>query len=58
MTLSQNKSVQKKLTQENLSKITKIATIVTPKYDRENTEIGIVHLGPGALIHLINGVLS
>ena len=58
MTLSQNKSVQKKLTQENLSKITKIATIITPKYDRENTEIGIVHLGPGALIHLINGGLS
>ena len=22
--------------------------IITPQYDRENTEIGIVHLGPGA----------
>ncbi|KGJ92604.1 mannitol dehydrogenase family protein [Colwellia psychrerythraea] len=31
--------------------VAKVATnpvIVTPQYDRENTEIGIVHLGPGA----------
>jgi len=36
------------LTQENLAQVAKSSTIATPQYDRENTEIGIVHLGPGA----------
>jgi len=36
------------LTQENLAQVANTLTIATPKYDRENTEIGIVHLGPGA----------
>tara|TARA_B100000809_G_scaffold19840_1_gene17440 strand:+ start:6210 stop:7709 length:1500 start_codon:yes stop_codon:yes gene_type:complete len=48
MNLSQNKSAKKKLTQENLTQVASIAAIATPQYDRENTEIGIVHLGPGA----------
>jgi len=36
------------LTQLNLSKIAHNKAISTTKYDRENTDIGIVHLGPGA----------
>jgi len=32
----------------NLSQIANNQKIPTPKYDRENTDIGIVHLGPGA----------
>jgi fructuronate reductase len=36
------------LKQLNLSQIAKNQKITTPKYDRENTDIGIVHLGPGA----------
>ena len=45
---AQNKSAQKKLCQENLAQVASVAAITTPQYDRENTEIGIVHLGPGA----------
>jgi len=42
-----------KLVNKNLANIaehsaTNDSQIVTPQYDRENTEIGIVHLGPGA----------
>ncbi len=36
------------LSQENLKHVACNQTIVTPTYDRENTQIGIVHLGPGA----------
>ena len=36
------------LKQLNLSQIANNHKITTPKYDRENTDIGIVHLGPGA----------
>jgi len=36
------------LSQENLTHISRNQSIVTPSYDRQNTEIGIVHLGPGA----------
>ena len=36
------------LTQLNLSQIANKQEISIPQYDRENTEIGIVHLGPGA----------
>ncbi|MBA6341536.1 mannitol dehydrogenase family protein [Colwellia sp. MB02u-10] len=36
------------LKQLNLSKIANNQKVSTPKYDRENTDIGIVHLGPGA----------
>jgi len=38
----------KQLTPQNLSQITSNPQIATPKYDRENLQIGIVHLGPGA----------
>ena len=48
MTLSQNKSAKKTLSQENLPQVASLAAIATPQYDRNNTEIGIVHLGPGA----------
>tara|TARA_R110001583_G_scaffold73609_5_gene204696 strand:+ start:4969 stop:6447 length:1479 start_codon:yes stop_codon:yes gene_type:complete len=36
------------LKQLNLSQIANSQKVPTPKYDRENTDIGIVHLGPGA----------
>lgn len=36
------------LKQENLSQFLESQQIPVPKYDRENTKIGIVHLGPGA----------
>ncbi|GAA6204562.1 mannitol dehydrogenase family protein [Thalassotalea sp. SU-HH00458] len=36
------------LSQENLKHVARNQSIVTPSYDRENTQIGIVHLGPGA----------
>ncbi|MFT7009461.1 MAG: fructuronate reductase [Colwellia sp.] len=36
------------LKQLNLSQIANSQIIPIPKYDRQNTEIGIVHLGPGA----------
>jgi len=36
------------LSKENLKYVAHNQSIVTPTYDRENTQIGIVHLGPGA----------
>ena len=36
------------LSKENLANVAANSAIITPTYDRENTEIGIVHLGPGA----------
>ena len=39
---------QKQLTQLNLSQLVNNPKVTTPLYDRENTNIGIVHLGPGA----------
>lgn len=36
------------LNQLNLSQVANKKEISVPQYDRENTEIGIVHLGPGA----------
>jgi fructuronate reductase len=36
------------LSNENLANVAANSAIITPSYDRENTEIGIVHLGPGA----------
>ena len=36
------------LNQLNLSQVASQKEISVPQYDRENTEIGIVHLGPGA----------
>ena len=36
------------LNQLNLSQVASKKEISVPQYDRENTEIGIVHLGPGA----------
>jgi len=37
-----------KLSNKTVNNIADQSAIVTPQYDRENTEIGIVHLGPGA----------
>jgi fructuronate reductase len=37
-----------KLSQKTLAAIANKSKISIPNYDRENTEIGIVHLGPGA----------
>jgi len=37
-----------KLTNKTIENVAKNSSIITPKYNRENTEIGIVHLGPGA----------
>ncbi len=42
------KESNKTLANSTLASIAKNAAIETPQYDRENTEIGIVHLGPGA----------
>jgi len=39
---------QKQLKQENLAQLATNQKILIPKYDRENTAIAIVHLGPGA----------
>ncbi|MFT4835127.1 MAG: fructuronate reductase [Psychromonas sp.] len=39
---------KKQLNRENLTHIANKQEIKSPKYHRENTEIGIVHLGPGA----------
>lgn len=36
------------LSNKTVNKVAENPAIVTPQYDRENTEIGIVHLGPGA----------
>ena len=36
------------LNQLNLSQVASKTEVSVPQYDRENTEIGIVHLGPGA----------
>ncbi|WP_435274123.1 mannitol dehydrogenase family protein [Psychrobium sp. nBUS_13] len=36
------------LSNNTVNDIAKNAAIVTPQYDRDNTKIGIVHLGPGA----------
>ncbi len=36
------------LNNKTVSSVGENPAIITPKYDRENTEIGIVHLGPGA----------
>jgi len=36
------------LSNKTLSNVAKNSAIGTPKYDRDNTEIGIVHIGPGA----------
>jgi len=36
------------LNNKTVSNVGNNPAIITPKYDRENTEIGIVHLGPGA----------
>jgi fructuronate reductase len=47
MTLCSNTS-SKKLSNKTLATIAENAAIITPQYDRENTDIGIVHLGPGA----------
>ena len=38
----------KTLANETLANVAKNSAIITPTYDRENTDIGIVHLGPGA----------
>jgi fructuronate reductase len=40
--------LKKQLSPTNLSLLANNQIIQTPKYNRENTEIGIVHLGPGA----------
>ncbi|WOH39476.1 mannitol dehydrogenase family protein [Thalassotalea fonticola] len=37
-----------KLTNKTIANVAENSAIITPTYDRENTEIGIVHLGPGA----------
>ena len=39
---------QKQLNKNSLAQIANNQKIKSPSYDRENTEIGIVHLGPGA----------
>jgi fructuronate reductase len=36
------------LSNETVKKVAKTPAIMTPQYDRKNTQIGIVHLGPGA----------
>jgi len=36
------------LSNQTIAKVAENSAIATPQYDRENTEIGIVHLGPGA----------
>ena len=37
-----------KLSQNTLAQVAENTEIITPCYDRKNTQIGIVHLGPGA----------
>jgi fructuronate reductase len=37
-----------KLSNKTLNNVAKNSSIITTSYDRENTQIGIVHLGPGA----------
>jgi fructuronate reductase len=36
------------LSNKTVTKLVENQAIITPQYDRENTQIGIVHLGPGA----------
>ncbi|WNC72804.1 mannitol dehydrogenase family protein [Thalassotalea psychrophila] len=40
--------VQTKLSKDTMMQLARTSAIAIPTYDRESTEIGIVHLGPGA----------
>ena len=45
------------LSNKTVTKVAENPVIIVPQYDREKTEIGIVHLGPGAFHRAHQAVL-